>query len=92
MLRAILHDWPTSYAKKILSQLRTAAQPSTKVLLVEQILINPTKTSGEIADDVKFKPPPPPPFPLIPGGGLGALIYPIDAQVMYHSALFVSVY
>jgi hypothetical protein len=38
VLRIVLHDWPTPYAKKILIQLRAAAQPSTKVVLVEQIV------------------------------------------------------
>jgi hypothetical protein len=80
MLRAILHDWPTAYVKKILSQLRTAAQPSTKVLLVEQIVVNPTNTSGREVEDLKLKSPPPP-FPLIPGAG--SAIYPIDMQVSY---------
>lgn len=38
LLQFILHDWSTSNAKKILAQLRSAAQPTTRVVIVEQII------------------------------------------------------
>lgn len=37
-LRAILHDWPTAYAARILSQLRGAATPQTTLVIADNII------------------------------------------------------
>ena len=38
LLKQILHDWSDKYCTKILKQLRAAAAPSTKLLLLENII------------------------------------------------------
>jgi hypothetical protein len=79
MLRFILHDWPNSYAKKILTHLRNVAKPSTKVLLVEQILQYPSHKQEFQFDIQKLGIPEQPPFPLI--ANAGSLTYSMDLQV-----------
>ncbi|KAF9531423.1 hypothetical protein CPB83DRAFT_809100 [Crepidotus variabilis] len=38
LLRVVLHDWPNDFARKILTKLRDAATPSTKLLLGDFVL------------------------------------------------------
>lgn len=38
LLRAVLHDWPDDFARRILLQLREAATPDTKLLVADFVL------------------------------------------------------
>lgn len=38
LLKAVLHDWSDSYCEKILQQLRDAAQPHTKLIVIDSIV------------------------------------------------------
>ncbi|KAH9484885.1 4-O-methyltransferase 1 [Psilocybe cubensis] len=38
LLKQIMHDWSDPYAIKILSQLRRAAQPDTKLILIDSVI------------------------------------------------------
>ncbi len=41
VLRGILHDWADSYGIRLLSQLRAAAGPQTKLVVIEILLESP---------------------------------------------------
>lgn len=78
LLRMIIHDWPDKYAVKILSQLRAAAGPRTKLLIVDCVVdyaCDPS-TLGNLPA------PAPVPAPLLPNlGGANLLTYSVDVNV-----------
>jgi hypothetical protein len=70
LLRCVLHDWPSSYAKKILQRLHAVAQPDTKVVVVDHVLTYAIPSDkGAHEFDIPGENPPAPPPPLIPGAG-----------------------
>lgn len=81
MMRAIIHDWADEYAIKILRQLRDAAGPTTKLIVIDSIMAyacpapNNTKDiTGLSGDDF--------PKPLLPNHGVAnALPVLTDMQV-----------
>lgn len=85
LLRMILHDWSDKYCIKLLRNLRNAAGPDTKLVIIDSIISYaceaPLKTGTEAA--------PSPPKPLLPNlGGANLLAYEVDIVVMscLHSA------
>ena len=80
MIRAVFHDWPTSYPKRILMQLRPVAQPTTKTLIVERIVSYTTKAElPSSTQNITGRDKPERPFPLIPGAG--SFDYSMDLHV-----------
>lgn len=76
-----MHDWPDKFAKDILSQLRTAARPDTKMIIMDLII----PYSAPCTDEFNFIPGaeiPEAPYPLLPN--LGTVSNPaimMDMQV-----------
>ncbi|THH26378.1 hypothetical protein EUX98_g7811 [Antrodiella citrinella] len=70
-MRMILHDWPDDKCIVILKNLRGAAQPTTKLLILEFLLsfAVPTTASGIQDDDT-----PKPPAPLLLNAGHAGLL------------------
>ena len=68
MMRCIIHDWADEYAIKILRQLRNAAGPDTKLMVIDSIISHAcptpesTKHIAGVAQD-------PLPKPLLPNRG-----------------------
>ncbi|EKM56162.1 uncharacterized protein PHACADRAFT_94727 [Phanerochaete carnosa HHB-10118-sp] len=50
ILRQVLHDWLDEYASKILSRLRDAAQPTTKLVVMDAIMDYMCRDSGAVAE------------------------------------------
>ena len=67
-LRFIIHEWPNAYAKKILKQLRAAAQPSTKLVICD-FLVPYTTSSNSNFSEIPGSEVPPAPYPLLPNLG-----------------------
>jgi hypothetical protein len=70
LLRAIIHNWPTTSARKILRQLANAAVPSTRVVLVDIVL--PYATQGNavpLANNIPGVGRPQLPSPLLTSAG-----------------------
>ncbi|KZT58689.1 S-adenosyl-L-methionine-dependent methyltransferase [Calocera cornea HHB12733] len=84
ILRHILHDWSDKYCLQILSHLRAAATPSTKLLVMDSIMhyvcADTANVSGGMKNDA--------PAPLLPNwGAAGAQLYIADlAMLMVHNA------
>jgi hypothetical protein len=57
-LRFITHDWPTEYARKILKHLGDAALPTTKLMIMDNIV--PYSVPGHSCTDVSSLP-----YPLL---------------------------
>lgn len=80
-LRHIIHDWPDTYARKILKRLRASAGPSTKLILCDYLVPYAAASNDEFAD-IQGSEVPPAPYPLLPN--LGAVAnFPmcLDLQV-----------
>lgn len=81
LLRMILHDWPDAECLTILQYLRAAAQPSTQLVVVDNIMAyacRDTRQSDVLgtADVIR------PPEPLLPDMGATNMIsYLADVQV-----------
>jgi len=67
-LRFVTHDWPDSYAKRILKRLRAAAQPSTKLIICD-IVVPYAAPSNEQFTDIPGSGLAPAPYPLLPNLG-----------------------
>ncbi|EKM56172.1 uncharacterized protein PHACADRAFT_196226 [Phanerochaete carnosa HHB-10118-sp] len=50
IIRHVIHDWSDKYASKILSRLRDAAQPTTKLVVMDIIVDYMCRDSGGVAD------------------------------------------
>lgn len=64
----IIHDWPDAYAKRILTRLRTAAQPSTQLIICD-FLVPYATSSNDRFPDVSGSYVAPAPYPLLPNAG-----------------------
>lgn len=69
-MRSILHDWPDDYARKILIQLRPAAQSHCKLLVVDFLV--PYATSKEEFKDIPGAQTPDVPYPLLSNLGMAS--------------------
>ena len=80
LLRNIMHDWNDKYCVQILSKLREAATPDTRLIIVDNLM-----SYACVSEELKTIPgalPPLPPAPLLPNGGhAGAIAYYQDIQV-----------
>ncbi|EJT96872.1 O-methyltransferase [Dacryopinax primogenitus] len=87
LLRRILHDWSDKYARKILTTLREAAAPSTKLLIIDHILhhvcADPTLSGPEPVPGWKAARREDAPPPLLPNWGIcGIGQYGSDLHMM----------
>jgi hypothetical protein len=67
-MRYITHDWPDAHAKKILKQLRVAAQSYTKLIIYE-FLVPYAAPSNKEFSHIPGAEVPIPPYPLLPNLG-----------------------
>ncbi|OCH84738.1 O-methyltransferase [Obba rivulosa] len=82
LLRAVVHDWPEHYAKKILQRLRPAATSTTKLILIEHIVRYSCRSEGQFKD-IPGADEPEAPEPLLPNYGIsGGREYVVDLQMM----------
>jgi hypothetical protein len=80
-MRLIIHDWPDESVRKILKYLRSAAQTTTKLLIIDHILPYCTPTRGKFSDipgaEVSAAP-----EPLLPNFGYASgAVYSVDLEV-----------
>lgn len=68
-LRFITHDWPQKEAKQILKHLSEAARPSTKLILVDNVVPYACPTD-QLFPDIKGSNMPKAPYPLLANLGL----------------------
>jgi hypothetical protein len=81
-MRYITHDWPDAHAKKILKQLRVAAQLYTKLILYEFLVPYATPSNAEFSH-IPGAEVPIPPFPLLPNlGPVSNVTMLADLQVL----------
>lgn len=69
ILRFILHDWPNTQALQILQNLREAATPSTRLMVLEQIVPYTSPVEDEIVNTIPGAAPPKWPEALQGNGG-----------------------
>ena len=81
LTRFVLHDWSDKYAKMIMKKLREAAQPQTKLIVVDYVIqyASPPSAAPECAK-IPGVEVPPVPAPLLPTAGQ-ELVYSLDMQV-----------
>ncbi|KAJ7183858.1 S-adenosyl-L-methionine-dependent methyltransferase [Mycena filopes] len=81
MLRMILHDWSNEYCVKILRRLRDAADASTQLLIVDNIVSYACEETS--TKDIRGAERPPAPAPLLPNLGQSNVIaYYTDLDMM----------
>lgn len=77
----IIHDWSDKYAVKLLKNLRAAAGPNTKLVLIDSIVnyaCEAPNNSGILGTESAEKVP----APLLPNlGGANLLAYEVDIVV-----------
>jgi hypothetical protein len=84
-MRFISHDWSDEYAKAILSQLRASAQPTTKLLIMDNIVPYACPCAGQFPD-IPGSELPPVPSPLLPNLGIAnARLFTTDMNVRISS-------
>ena len=81
-MRTILHDWSDPFASKILANLRQAAKPTTKLLIIDTLI----EYACNVDDDAKLQvpgyEPPKAPKPLLPNLGYSSIAsYDLDMVV-----------
>ncbi|EMD33481.1 hypothetical protein CERSUDRAFT_87325 [Gelatoporia subvermispora B] len=82
LLKQIMHDWSDRFATNILRQLRDAATPSTKLVLIDNILPYACRADGLAVPGARA---PDVPEPLLPNlGGAGILPYCFDLSMYVH--------
>jgi hypothetical protein len=82
-MRGISHDWPDASMKIVLKQLRAAAQPTSKLIIADNIAPYACPSSGQFAD-IPGSDLPPVPEPLLPNLGVGGLFpYLFDMQASH---------
>ncbi|KIJ34904.1 hypothetical protein M422DRAFT_262863 [Sphaerobolus stellatus SS14] len=75
-LRHILHDWPNSDCQKILSNIRNAMGPKSRLLIHEFVLQHAVRDTSEAAANQA-------PEPLLPNYGMGRIrLYQQDINMM----------
>jgi hypothetical protein len=81
-LRMITHDWPDSYARKILNQLRASAQLSTKLILCD-FLVPYASLTNDLFSEIPGAKVPAAPYPLLPNlGTISNHTMMVDLQVI----------
>lgn len=88
ILRTVLHDWTDEHAVSILSRLREAASPATKLVIAEFVIpyscADPNDSleiSGAVSEFT-------PPSPLLSNfGRANSIIYSLDMNVSYRHSL-----
>ncbi|KAJ7699671.1 O-methyltransferase [Mycena rosella] len=81
LLRMVLHDWSDEYGLKILRRLRAAADESTKLLVVDNIVSYACNET--LSKDIRGAERPLPPTPLLPNlGHSNAIAYYTDFTMM----------
>ncbi|KAA1468514.1 O-methyltransferase [Dentipellis sp. KUC8613] len=81
IIRAILHDWADEYCVTILRSLREAATPTTRLLVIDNIISYASQE--EDVQDIPGAKGPQPPAPLLPNWGqAGAVAYLADLQML----------
>lgn len=89
-MRFISHDWPDETLRKILKRLRSAAQTSTKLIILDSIVPYCTPTHG-LFSDIPGAEVGAAPEPLLPNLGYAkGFVYVTDMQV--RGLLFSRVY
>lgn len=84
LLRFVIHDWPDELARKIFRQLRRAAGPQTKMVLLEFIVpYTCASTTGDNQfSDIPGVETPSVPYPLLPSlGPASSHIFFLDMRV-----------
>ncbi|EIM83960.1 S-adenosyl-L-methionine-dependent methyltransferase [Stereum hirsutum FP-91666 SS1] len=81
-MRVVLHDWPTTSCRAIMQNLRSAASPSTKLILYESTMPYACEAPSGFTDDKQA--PPRPPYPLLPnlGSAMGNFLTMVDMQML----------
>ncbi|GJJ06649.1 hypothetical protein Clacol_000843 [Clathrus columnatus] len=78
-LKQILHDWPDEYCIKILTQLRKAASPNTKLLSMDTVVQHACRDNSDLADVIIGAMPDEAPSPLLANwGAVNPMAYCID--------------
>ena len=88
-MRMVLHDWSDQKCITILKHTRAAAQPDTRLLILDTLLSYavPVSTAFDVPEGT-----PKPPVPLLLNGGYaGILPYYMDMMVKIQSAVYSSV-
>lgn len=81
-----MHNWGDSYARQILKQLRISAEPSTKLVIMDQI-VPYACSSGDTFADIPGAEVPLPPSPLLANLGVAKIQTPfMDLNVRELSA------
>ncbi|KAF7349729.1 hypothetical protein MSAN_01699700 [Mycena sanguinolenta] len=82
MLRWIVHDWSDDRVVKILRHLRDAAQPTTKLVVIDMILESAARVLDSGEEVIPGSARPSAPAPLLPNWGAGkAAVYNLDLVV-----------
>ncbi|GJJ06651.1 hypothetical protein Clacol_000845 [Clathrus columnatus] len=68
-LKQIMHDWSDEYCSKILTQLRKAASPTTKLLSMDTIIQHACYDQTSLVSDIPGAIPDEAPYPLLPNWG-----------------------
>lgn len=79
-MRFVLHDWPDENCIDILKNLRAAAQPTTRLLILDLLLSYATPSATSDTPENTLKPPAP---LLVNGGHAGVLQYEMDMAVRF---------
>lgn len=86
-MRVVLHDWPTTSCRAIMQNLRSAASPSTKLILYESTMPYACEAPSGFTDDKQAPPRPPYPLLLNLGSVMGNFLTMVDMQVRFLSCL-----
>ncbi|KAF7349634.1 hypothetical protein MSAN_01689500 [Mycena sanguinolenta] len=78
MLRHIMHDWSDELVVRILRHLRDAAQPTTKLVVVDKIVVSAARVPDSETEAIPGAKRPLAPKPLLPNWGVG------KAEVYYY--------
>lgn len=82
LLKQIVHNWSDRYAGRILQQLRDAATPNTKLVIIDSII--PYSCPGNDTSVTGFEPTQPPAPLLANMGAANMLPYIIDLAMYVH--------
>ncbi|KAJ7860062.1 O-methyltransferase [Mycena olivaceomarginata] len=92
LLRGILHNWPDAQAVVILRSLRSAALPSTRLVIGERILPLASRV-GSKTDNIRGTSRPTAKAPLLPNWGPGmadSYLYDLSVSVLVDLPLFLT--
>ncbi|KAF7349749.1 hypothetical protein MSAN_01701900 [Mycena sanguinolenta] len=89
MLRYILHDWSDERVVKILRHLRDAAQPTTQLVVVDQVLVSASRIPDSGQETIPGSARASAPAPLLPNWGVGkaeAYCYDLSMHCLFGAA------